>query len=294
MSFSEPSQTENQQANDFKDQLKNWFNSKSGIYAVATLISINAIILGLLTIQNMSESIRSTLEVFEFIILAIFVVEIGLRIYANGWSYFKGGWNWFDFILVSFTLLVLIFQDLIPGGDSVVIFRILRLLRIISIFKSLRTIMESLVAALPGMRAILIILVLMIYMFAVMGTMLYGETFPKFFGSVPKSAFSLFQIMTFDAWTDSIVRPIMAKHSFAWLYFLSFILMTALVILNLLLGVIVASVEHETHKDDTEEQHQIKGDTKELLSQMKKMNEELTGIRIKVEKLEQQDTNAYK
>ena len=205
----------------------------------------------------------------------------------NGWSFFKGGWNWFDFILVTFTLLVPLFPDVIPGGDSVVIFRILRLLRIISIFKSLRTIMESLIAALPGMRAILIILVLMIYMFSVMGTMLYGETFPELFGSIPKSAFSLFQIMTFDSWTGTIVRPVMAEHNFAWFYFMSFVLMTALVILNLLLGVIVASVEHESYKEETKEQHEIKDDTKELLSQMKQMNDELKVIRSKVDNLEQ-------
>ena len=290
MSISSPNSTANQVAKNFKKSVRDWFNSKPGVIAVATLISVNAVILGLLTIQDLSVTIISALEAVEFIILVIFVVEIALRVYANGWSYFKGGWNWFDFILVTFTLFVLIFQDFIPGADSVVIFRILRLLRIISIFKSLRTIMESLVAALPGMRAILIILVLLIYMFAVMGTMLYGDTFPKFFGSVPLSAFSLFQIMTFDAWTDSIVRPIMEKHDFAWLYFLSFILMTALVILNLLLGVIVASVEHESYKEDSEEQHEIKGDTKALLSQMKHMNDELKAIRIKVDKLEQRES----
>ena len=286
--------TNNKQSNDFRKNIADWFNSKSGKIAVATLISINAVILGLLTIQDLSVTISSALEVLEFIILVIFVVEIVLRIYANGWSYFKGGWNWFDFILVTFTLFILVFQDVIPGADSVVIFRILRLLRIISIFKSLRTVTESLVAALPGMRAILTILVLMIYMYSVMGTMLYGKNFPDFFGDIAKSAFSLFQIMTFDAWTDSIVRPIMKVHDFAWIYFISFIVMTALVILNLLLGFIVASVEHETNKENTSEQHEIKGDTKELLSQMKKMNEELKTIRMKVDKLEQREFKTTK
>ena len=290
MPISYPNHSPIQQAKVLKKSIKDWFNSKSGIITVTTLISLNAVILGFLTVQTLSPALKNGLEWLEFLILGIFVVEIALRIYANSWSFFKGGWNWFDFILVTFTLLVPLFPDVIPGGDSVVIFRILRLLRIISIFKSLRTIMESLIAALPGMRAILIILVLMIYMFSVMGTMLYGETFPELFGSIPKSAFSLFQIMTFDSWTGTIVRPVMAEHNFAWFYFMSFVLMTALVILNLLLGVIVASVEHESYKEETKEQHEIKDDTKELLSQMKQMNDELKIIRTKVEKIEQRES----
>ena len=82
-------------------------------------------------------------------------------------------------------------------------------------------------------------------MFSVMGTGLFGVAFPELFGNIGKSAFSLFQIMTFDGWTDVIVRPIMKVYPHAWIFFILFILMTALVILNLLLGVIVASVERE-------------------------------------------------
>jgi hypothetical protein len=101
--------------------------------------------------------------------------------------------------------------------------RILRVLRIIGMVPSLKRVVGGLVAALPGMGSIMLLLTLVFYVFSVMATKLYGESFPEWFGSIPASAYSLFQIMTLESWSMGIVRPVMEVHPMAWTFFIPFI-----------------------------------------------------------------------
>jgi len=124
--------------------------------------------------------------------------------------------------------------------------RILRLLRVVSVAPTLRRVVEGFVSALPGMGSVFLLMGLIFYIGSVIATKLYSATFPEWFGTLGASAYSLFQIMTLESWSMGIVRPVMEVHPEAWLFFVPFILITTFAVVNLVVGLIVNSMQ-EAH-----------------------------------------------
>ena len=120
--------------------------------------------------------------------------------------------------------------------------RVLRGLRLVSAVPSMRRVVEGLLRAIPGMGAIGGLLTLLFYVFGVMATKLFGAMFPDWFGTLPRSMYSLFQVMTLESWSMGIVRPVMEVYPFAWGFFVPFILVTAFAVLNLFIAVIVNAI----------------------------------------------------
>jgi voltage-gated sodium channel len=178
--------------------------------SIMALIIINAIILGLETVPALMLSHGAILIWLDKIILKIFVVEIILRLYVYRGSFFKDPWNLFDFAIVTLTL--------IPASGQLSIlraFRILRVLRLITIIPALKRVVGALLASIPGLGAIGGLLMILFYVFAVMATKLFGSDFPDFFGSIPKSMYTLFEVMTLEGWSSGIVRPVMEIYPWA-------------------------------------------------------------------------------
>lgn len=75
-----------------------------------------------------------------------------------------------------------------------------------------------------------------------MGTTMFAEAFPEFFGSIGKSMYSLFQIMTLESWSMGIARPVIAVFPYAWMYFISFILVSSFIVMNVIVGVVVNAI----------------------------------------------------
>jgi len=94
------------------------------------------------------------------------------------------------------------------------------------------------------------LMALIFYIGAVMATKLFGDTFPQWFGSLGDSAYSLFQIMTLESWSMGIVRPVMEIHPAAWAFFVPFIMVTTFAVVNLLVGLIVNSMQDAHHEED--------------------------------------------
>jgi voltage-gated sodium channel len=130
--------------------------------------------------------------------------------------------------------------------------RILRVLRVISVTPRLRRVVEGLLTALPGMGSVFMLMTLIFYIGAVMSTKLFGDTFPDWFGTLGRSAYSLFQIMTLESWSMGIVRPVMEVFPYAWAFFVPFILATTFVVLNLVVGLVVNSMQDAHHAEDNE------------------------------------------
>ena len=130
--------------------------------------------------------------------------------------------------------------------------RILRVLRVISVTPSLRKVVDGLGRALPGMGSVFLLILIIYYIAAVMATKLFGAAFPDWFGSLAVTAFTLFQIMTLEGWSGEIVRPIMAVYPYAWLFFVPFILITTFAVLNLIVGLIVNSMQEAASENERE------------------------------------------
>lgn len=213
-------------------------------------IILNAITLGLETAPELVGAYMPLLLAVDMAFLALFTAEIILKLIAYRWEFFKNGWNIFDFIIVAISLL-----PFIQGLSVLRALRVLRVLRLISIVPQFRKVTQAFFDSLSGLAAIGTILLLIFYVGAVMSTKLFGEDFPDWFGTIGHSLYSLFQIMTLESWSMGIVRPVMELYPYAWMFFVPFILLTTFAALNLLIGVIVNSMQtlHEQTTDNIDE-----------------------------------------
>lgn len=257
-----------------RDRLVALITSRRWEQFIIAIIVINAVTLGLETVPPAVAVAGPVLEIIDRVILAIFVVEIVLRLYAFRLSFFRDPWSLFDFSIVAIALMP-------ATGPFTVLraLRILRVLRLISVVPSLRRVVGGLVSALPGIASIFVLLMLVFYVFAVMATKLYGEDFPQWFGNIGDSFYSLFQIMTFESWSMGIVRPVMEVHPHAWAFFVPFIACTAFTVLNLFIGVIVSAMQTEHETTATAERATLLSENELILSEIRAMRAEIAELR---------------
>lgn len=214
------------------------------------VILVNAVTLGLETFPAVMARAGGLLVAIDHLCLAIFVAELAARLYAQGLRFFRNGWNLFDFVIVGISL--------IPAGAGFSVLRalrILRVLRVVSVTPSLRRVVDGLGRALPGMGSVFLLILLIYYIAAVIATKLFAGSFPEWFGSLGASAYSLFQIMTLESWSMGIVRPVMEVYPHAWAFFVPFILMTTFAVMNLIVGLIVNSMQEAASEETREETH---------------------------------------
>ena len=231
-------------AGDWRPRLAATLDLPMVQHALISLILINALILGLETSQTLMQAWGPWLIAADKAILAIFVVEIALRLLAQRLAYFRDPWNIFDFSVVAISLL--------PASGPLAVLRALRVLRVLRLIKlvpSMKRVVGGLLSALPGLGSVAAIIGLIFYVSAVIATKLFGADFPEWFGTLGASAFTLFQVMTLESWAMGIVRPVMELFPQAWVFFLIFILTSTFTMLNLFIAVIVNAIQQE-HQDD--------------------------------------------
>ena len=211
------------------------------------VILFNAVLLGLETSDAVMATAGPLILVLDSLCLAIFVLEIALKLFAHGWRFFRSGWNIFDFVIVGIALV-----PATQGFSVLRALRILRVLRVISATPRLRRVVEGFITALPGMGSVFLLMALIFYIGAVMATKLFSDAFPEWFGDLGRSAYSLFQIMTLESWSMGIVRPVMEVFPWAWAFFVPFIMVTTFAVVNLLVGLIVNSMQ-DAHAEESNE-----------------------------------------
>jgi len=208
------------------------------------VIIFNAIILGLETSSTMMLNFGGLIQALDKICLLVFVVELVLKLVVYRFRFFTNWWNIFDTLVVAVSL--------VPSGGSFTVLRALRIfrvLRVISTAPRLRRVVEGFITALPGMASVFLLMAIIFYIGSVISTKLFGASFPEWFGTLGQSAYSLFQIMTLESWSMGIVRPVMEKFPYAWAFFIPFIMVTTFAVVNLLVGLIVNSMQ-DAHQDE--------------------------------------------
>lgn len=226
-----------------------WIEQARVQNGIMALIVINAIILGLETVPAIMASYGEILVAVDHAILAVFVVEILLRMFVHRLAFFRDPWSIFDFAVVGIAL--------VPASGPFAVLRalrVLRVLRILTIVPSMRRVVGALLESIPGLGSIALVLMLLYYVFAVIATKLFGANFPQWFGSIGESLFSLFQIMTLESWSMGIVRPVMEVHPNAWIFFILFILIATFTMLNLFIAIIVNAMHSFTEQETQETQ----------------------------------------
>ncbi|SDG40192.1 voltage-gated sodium channel [Sinosporangium album] len=252
-----------------RQQLRQLLEHRFTQRAVVTVIVINAVTIGCETSAYLMEHVGTLLHAIDRIALAIFTVELAVRLYAYGRAFWSDPWNWFDAIIVLVAL--------VPASGPTSILRslrILRALRLVSAVPSMRRVVGALLTAMPGMASIIGLLTLLIYIAAVVATKLFGEIVPDRFDELPRSLFTLFQIMTGDDW-GSVAQEVMRHKPWAWIFFIAYILMSTFVALNLFIAVVVNAMDDA---ESSPAEARAEADIHEL-------REELAAVNAKLDKL---------
>lgn len=257
-----------------QSQVASWLEKNWVQRSLLILILINAVLLGMETSASIMAAAGPTILLLDRMILAVFVLEIALRLFAHRLAFFKDAWSVFDFIVVAIALIPA------SGPFSVLrALRVLRVLRVLTFVPSMKKIVGALVKSLNGMVSIAMVLGLVYYVAAVMATKLFGAAFPEWFGSLGATLYTLFQVMTLESWSMGISRPVMEQFPYAWAFFVPFILIATFTMLNLFIAVIVNAVQSmhdEEHKEEIDAKQQLQQD---LVAQMQQLQAELAALR---------------
>lgn len=229
----------------WKQKIERLVNHPKIQNTIVLLIVLNAALLGLETSPTVMQAFGAELVLLDHAILAVFILEIFLLIAARGFKFFTDPWCVFDLVVVGIAV--------IPATESFSVLRalrVLRVLRLINKIESMRVVVSGLLNSLPSLASVAGLTLIIFYVFSVMATNLFGQDFPELFGGMGASAFTLFQVMTLEGWSEGVARPIMEKMPHAWIFFLVFIMIATFVVVNMFIAVIVDSLNN-LEKDTT-------------------------------------------
>ena len=243
---------------------------------ITALIVLNAATLGLETEEALIQNYGEILSTIDSLILSVFTIEILIKVLYRRLSFFKNGWNIFDFIIIGIAL--------VPSSGPLSVLRTLRIfraMRLLSVVPSMRKVTQALFLAIPGILSVGTIIILIFYVSAVLSTNFFGNEFEPWFGNIGSSMFTLFQIMTLESWSMGIVRPVMDSFSWAWAFFVPFILVTSFAVLNLFIGIIVDAMQTQNSQIKVNDENELIGgsiEAKEIRAEISKLSQEINEL----------------
>ena len=231
--------------------------SRSFQLFVAAVICVNAITIGCETL-DLPDGVILMLNIFDLACLGVYIVEAYLKISAYGNAYFQDGWNIFDFLIIVVSILVLLLSALAIAVQipvqvlrTIRLFRVVRLFKLLSMFRKLRVIVEAIGRSIPSVLWTCLLLFIVLYVFDVIGVFVFSKEFPAYFDDLATGMFTMFQIVTLEGWPD-IARPIIEAHPLAWLYFVPLVILTAFIMLNIILGIILETIAERRQAERVE------------------------------------------
>ncbi|MBO6700900.1 MAG: ion transporter [Pseudomonadales bacterium] len=214
-------------------------------FFIIFVIMASALTVGAKT-YNISPFWLQVLEIADIGITVIFIIEISIRFMATHphSHFFKSGWNIFDTLIVTVSLIPIDNTDMALVARLVRVFRVLRM---ISIIPELRMLLNSLLKALPRLGYVMALMFIIFYIYAAVGSLIFEDINPVLWGDISIAMLTLFRVMTFEDWTD-IMYETMAVYGWSWAFYVSFIFLTAFAFLNMVIGIVVNVLEEEHAK----------------------------------------------
>ena len=246
---------------------------------VIAMILITALGLGLETSQAFHARFGNAIQWAYHVALGVFVVEAAIKLTAVSprfERYFKDGWNLFDFAILVLALLP-------EAGEFALIARLARLLRVLrvaTVVPQLRVIVSTLIRSLPGLGHVMLLLSAVFYVYAIAGVHLFRDHDPTHWRNLGIALLSLFRVMTLEDWTD-IMYVAMELHSMAWLFFVSFVMLAAVIMINLVIAVVINNLH-----DARLEVRPARGDESEDEQTLRAVRQEAANARAALERVE--------
>jgi voltage-gated sodium channel len=209
--------------------------------AILVVIVANAIVLGLQTYPGMVRAHGETLNTLNDVFLGVFVVELLLRIASYGrrpQDFARNGWDIFDFVVVA--------AAFVPGiRESTTLLRLARLLRVVRIFRvlpDLRVLVIGVVRSLPPLFSMTLLVTVILFVYGMVGWLLFGDELPDDWGTIGAAMLTLFVMLTLEDF-PAYMEAGMDVHPWSWVYFVTFVLLAAFMVLNVLIGIVLNSLE---------------------------------------------------
>ncbi|MDI5890826.1 ion transporter [Halomonas rhizosphaerae] len=260
----------------WRDRFERLRAHKAFELTVITIIVVSALLIGAKTYEEEVSPFQQWLLVMDVAVTVFFLVEILIRMAAEKRlrDFFRKGWNIFDFLIVT--------ASLIPLDDSEMVLlarllRIFRVLRLVSMIPELRMLMAALVKSIPRMGYVALLMFIIFYIYAALGSFLFAEVDDFLWGNISIAMLTLFRIATFEDWTD-VMYATQEVYAWSWIYYLTFIFLTAFIFLNMMIGIVLdvmqkesVQMEIESGKGEAAELHGLRSDVRELRDQLSRM-----------------------
>ncbi|MFC9496909.1 ion transporter [Streptomyces sp. NPDC056982] len=220
--------------------------------AVFALILTNAAILGVETYVGVVHRWHGELKLVEHGFLALFTLEILLRIGAHAdrpRDFFRDPWNLFDLAVVLCAFLPVVREN----ATVLRLLRLARVLRAARFLPQLRIVLVAVGRSLPGTVSFLFVGALLLYVYAMVGWVFFADDDPEHFGSIGRAILTLFLLMTLDGLGDA-VRAGLAISRWSIVYYASYVLLASFVLVNVLIGVVITSLDEarDMEKDEAD------------------------------------------
>jgi voltage-gated sodium channel len=244
-------------------------------FFVIFVIIVSALLIGAKTYDIPAVAL-DIIGVLDVAITLFFLTEIVVRMIAEGSlrRFFRGGWNVFDFVIVVASLVPLEDSEAALLGRLLRIFRVLRL---VSIIPELRVLLSAFLTAIPRMGYVALLMFIVFYIYAAVGSMFFQHINPDLWENISISMLTLFRVATFEDWTD-VMYETMAVYPLSWLYYLTFIFVVAFVFLNMMIGIVLETLQREHENQSLEsgegeaaEVHSIETRTADMAQRMERM-----------------------
>jgi len=254
-------------------QLRRIESSKVFQTVVITIIILSALTIGAKT-YDLPPLVEQSLTVMDNAITLFFLIEILFRFAANPVKrrFLLDGWNLFDTLVVIGSLIPLDNADAVLLGRLLRIFRVLRL---VSVVPELRFLINSLLKAIPRMGYIALLMFIIFYIYAAMGSMFFAGVDRELWGDVAVAMLTLFRVATFEDWTD-VMYATMEQYPLSWIYYITFIFLTAFVFLNMMIGAILEVMSEEENAKEAKQAHDERDEIARQLQGVQIQLEELT------------------
>lgn len=243
---------------------------------VIAIIIVSALLVGAKTYDEVTR-FEQLILVFDMAVTAFFLVEILIRMAAEKRlrDFFRKGWNIFDFLIVTASLMPLEDSEMVLLARLLRIFRVLRL---VSMIPELRILLVALIKSIPRMGYVALLMFIIFYIYAAIGSFLFYEVDERLWGNITLAMLTLFQVATFDSWATGVLYPTMEHYPYSWIFFLTFIFLNAFIFLNMMIGIVLdvmqkesVAMELETGQGEAAELHGLRNDVHMLAEQLSRM-----------------------
>ena len=255
-------------------------------YLTIAVIVLNAVVLGLDTYPRIAAEAHDTLVIVNDVCLGYFVVELTIRITAHGsrpQNFFRNGWNVFDFVVVG--------AAFVPGvRENATLLRVVRLLRvfrIISVLPEMRVLVQGLVRSFAPLASVGLLTFLLFYVYGMIGWLAFADQDPRHWDTITQAMLTLFSVLTLEEWV-AIQDTVIGDSPWAWIYFVSFVLLSAFLLLNMVIAVVINSVEDARELVKEEERKRELAELARETSYQAQVLTQLASLREVIDGLEQE------